>query len=382
MLTHPFNVYRQTSDYKELVPCNKRYMEETLEYYFEDESHVIFEKYTINTLGIIKNKKSGKTPSYGKGMYNKCGVSDDDGKQRTILVGRAVASTFLGKPPTPEHTADHIESEQKKNDALSNIRWNCKTGQNNNRIMPETLNAAFTVTKDGVEKTIKEWVEFMNDMKTSEDREFNYGKISYYAQMKTRGFAYKEYPDLDCEEWKEIKGSKTKRGDYWKISNMNRVKYITSTGAENVLWGDQLGRTNKGYPRVSINGKQWLCHTLAFAAFHPELWKAKKPEEMVCHEDDDKEDFRPHKLRLGTNSDNVKDSYANGKRDGTKSARMKCASYINGVFEKDDYISLSDAAEYLKSNGYPKASVGGISMVLSDNYKNKSAYGRTWQKII
>ena len=59
----------------------------TLEYYFEDESHVIFEKYTINALdGIIKNKKSGKTPSYENGTYNRCGVYDDDGKKRKIYV--------------------------------------------------------------------------------------------------------------------------------------------------------------------------------------------------------------------------------------------------------------------------------------------------------
>ena len=349
----------------------------TLEYYCEDGSHIVFNKYTINALdGIIKNKRSGKTPSYGNGMYNVCGMVDDDGKKRRIQVGRAVASTFLGKPPMPNHTADHIESKQKKNDALTNIRWNCKKGQNNNRIMPETHKAAFIVTKDGVEKTIKEWVQHMNDMKTSEDREFNYGKISYYAQTKTRGFAYKEYPDLDGEEWKEIKGSKTKRGDYWMISNMNRVKYITSIGTENVLLGERLGRQNE-YPIVSINGKNYGCHILAFQTFYPELWAAKEPEESVLHEDDNKEDFRPHKLRLGTASDNAKDSYANGKRDSTKNMRVECASYINGEHE-EYHISQHHAAEYLKTKGYPNASQGNIWMALSGD--RQSAYGRTWKK--
>jgi hypothetical protein len=305
-------------------------------------------------------------------------VTDDDGKERQIRVARAVASTFLGKPPTNKHTADHIISKQKKNDALTNIRWLCGPGQNNNRIMPETLKSAFIVVKDGVEKTINEWVECMNAMKMPEERELTKSMIKYYAQRKTRGFAYKEYPDLDGEEWKEIEGSKTDQGR-WKISNMNRVKYITSTGTENVLWGERLGWCG-GYPAVSINGKQWLCHILAFQTFHPELWAAKKPEEIVCHEDDDREDFRPHKLRLGTASDNMKDSHDNGKRDGTKTARMKCASYIDGVHE-EDYDSQSTAAEYLKSKGYPKASGNKISMALSDKYESNTAYGRTWQKI-
>ncbi|AGE59005.1 hypothetical protein PBCVOR070422_168L [Paramecium bursaria Chlorella virus OR0704.2.2] len=352
-------------------------MEETLEYYFEDESHIIFSKYTIDTLGIIKNKKSGKTPSYGNEEYNMCGVYDDEGGYRNIRVARAVASTFIGKPPTPEHTADHIESKQKKNDALTNIRWNCKKGQINNRIMPDTQKSAFIVVKDGVEKTVNEWVECMNAMKSPKERKFTKSMISSYAQKKQRGFAYKEYPDLDGERWEEIEGSKNRKGR-WEISNMNRVKYITNH-AENVLWGDCLGRIN-GYPIVGINGKQWLCHILAFATFHPELWKAKEPEDMVLHEDDDKEDFRPHKLRLGTSSENHKDSHDNGKYDGTKSARMKCASYIDNVLEKD-HLSLTDAAEYLKTKGYPKASKQGITQALSDKYKSKSAYGRTWQKL-
>jgi len=349
----------------------------TLEYYFEDELYVKFSKYTINALdGIIKNKKSGKTPSNGNGMYNKCGVYDDNGKERKIYVARAVASTFLGKPPTPEHTADHIESKQKKNNALTNIRWLCKKGQRDNQIRPEIYKAAFIIVKDGIEKTINEWVGHMNAMKTPEEREFTYAMISKYAQRKTRGFAYKEYPNLEGEDWKPIKSSKNKRG-HWEISNMNRVKYITKH-TENVLWGPRLGRGD-GYPVISINGKIWQCHTLAFVAFHPELWATKEPEESVLHKDDNKEDFRPHKLYLGTHYDNAKDAYDNGKYDGTNTARMKCASYTDDVLEKDDYTSLTDAVEYLKSKGYPKASEGNISKALSGD--RKSAYGRTWSRL-
>ena len=75
-----------------------------------------------------------------------------------------------------------------------------------------------------------------------------------------------------------------------------------------------------------------------------------------------------------------KDSHDNGKRDGTRTARKKCASYIDGVLEKDDYTSLTDAAEYLKSKGYSKASYKHIGQALSGD--RKSAYGRMWQKIV
>jgi hypothetical protein len=358
------------------------YLVKTLEYYFEDESHVIFNKYTCDALGIIKNKKSGRTPSYGNKEYNEFTVRDDEGKQRTIYVGRAVASTFLGKPPTPEHTANHIESKQKKNDALTNIRWNCKKGQRDNQIRQDTLKSAFFVVKDGIEKTVNEWVECMNATKSPKEREFTKKMINHYARRKQHGFEYKEYPDLEGEDWKDIEGSKNRKGR-WEISNMNRVKYITNH-AENVLWSERLGRNPDGYPVVAINGKSWKCHILAFQTFHPELWDAKKPDELVLHEDDDKEDFRPHKLRLGTASDNKKDSHDNGKYDGTKTAWFKCASYIDGEHE-ENHLSQSAAAEYLKNKGCSESSIKNIASkigkALSDKYKNKSAYGRTWQKI-
>lgn len=357
------------------------YLVKMLEYYFNDGAHVIFEKYTIDTLGVIKHKETGQTRSYGNGMYNVCTVYDNNGKQCMIRVARAVASTFLGKPPTSEHTADHIESDQKKNDALSNIRWLCKPGQISNQIRQDTLKSAFVVVKDGIEKTIKEWVRHMNAAKSLEKRKITYGMIAKYAQRKQQGFAYKEYPDFPGEMWEQIEGSKTNRG-YWEISNMNRVRYITKH-ASNVMWGDRLGR-QKEYPTVVINGKKCGCHVLAFKSFHKKLWDAKKPEDMVLHENDDKEDFRPHKLRLGTQSNNMKDSQDNGKRDGTKSARMKCASYIDGVHE-ENHNSQTDAAKYLKFKGCSEASIKNISasicMTLTGTGERKMAYGRTWKII-
>lgn len=104
----------------------------------------------------------------------------------------------------------------------------------------------------------------------------------------------------------------------------------------------------------------------------------KNQDEIVLHEDDDPLDFRPHKLRLGTRSDNGNDAHNNGKYDGTKSERMKCVSYIGGIFEIM-HDSQEDAVKYLRRKGYEKASQGYISAVLND--KRKSAYDRTWKKV-
>lgn len=347
-----------------------------LVYDFEDGTHVIFNKYTIEN-GIIRNKK-GEPMAYSKNKanYNKCSVTDDNGKRRNIYVARAIASTIYGPPPTPLHTADH-QDKNRGNDTDGNIRWLCKSGQSLNRNYPETQKSAFIIVKDDLEKPIKEWIEHLKNKKTPFGHEYTSAVISKYAQKKQYGFAYKEYPYLPDEMWKEIIDSKNIQG-YWEISDMNRVKYVTKF-AENVLSGDRLGLSG-GYPTITINGKHWHCHILAYMTFFPNEWANRKLDEIVLHEDDDPLDFRPHKLLLSTDSDNKIDAYNNGKRDGTKTARMKCVSYIDGVYEIM-HDSQDDAVKYLRYIGYDRASNGRISDILNPETTRKSAYDRTWKKL-
>lgn len=344
-------------------------------YDFEDGSHVDFNKYTIEN-GVIKNKK-GESLAYTKNKdgYNTCNVYDNNGKSRHILVARAIASSIHGPPPSPAHTADH-QDRNCGNDSDDNIRWLDQPGQKYNQDRPETYKTAFIIIKDDMEKTNNEWVEHLKGEKNSFGREYTNVMIKIYAQRKQHGFAYKEYPDLPGEKWEEIIDSKNSKGAYWEVSDMNRFKYITKF-AENVLSSDRL-RMSGGYPKIGINGKQWYCHILVFMTFRPDEWANKKPDEIVLHEDDDPLDFRPHKLRLGTRSDNGNDAHNNGKYDGTKSERMKCVSYIGGIFEIM-HDSQEDAVKYLRRKGYEKASQGYISAVLND--KRKSAYDRTWKKV-
>jgi hypothetical protein len=347
-----------------------------LKYYAKDGTLTEFNKYTIEN-GIIKNAK-GEPVTYHKNKkkYNKCGVTDDNGKERKLSVARAIASTMYGPPPTLAHTADHID-RNRGNDTDDNIRWLCKKGQRDNQDRPETYKSAFLVDRYGEnEKTANEWIEHLKGEKNHMGREYTAGMISMYAQKKQHGFSYKEYPDLPGEIWKEIKDSESAQGR-WKISNTNRVKYMTKY-AENVMSGDHLGLSG-GYPIIKINGKKWLCHILSFTTFFPEEYANKKPDEMILHEDDDPLDFRPHKLRLGTRSENGKDAHNNGKYDGTKRERMKCMSYINGIYELM-HDSQTEAAKYLRHIGYKKASYRNISKALND--KRKSAYDRTWKRIV
>jgi hypothetical protein len=278
---------------------------------------------------------------------------------------------------TLAHTADHKKSKQKRNDELSNLRWKNLPDQRANQIRLDTLKSAFVVVKDGIEKTRKEWVEFLIDKKNHMNRVYTDNMIKVYAIRKQYGFAYKEYPDLEGEVWKPIVRSETTIGR-WDISNMNRVKQVTKH-ASNVLWGDRLGLDDNGYPRLG----KWKCHIVSFQTFYPDLWAARKPGEIVRHKLDDKLDFRPHMLLLGTGSDNIKDAYDNGKRDDAKNARMKCASHIDGVFEKE-HVSQMAAAEYLISKKCSDKSIKSVANSVSDallGRNKKTAYGRTWNTV-
>jgi len=336
---------------------------------------VEFDKYDIDINGIVTKKTNGKKLRYYKNNagYKSISVYDNYGKKRGIRLCRALVSTYHGPPPTPKHTVDHIDRDQ-NNDTVDNLRWLCQRGQNNNQNRSEIKKDAFIIEHNGVGKTIKDWVYHLKDQKNSFGRDYTATMIFHYAQRKLFGFSYKNYPDFPEEVWKKITGSKTNKG-LWEISNMNRVRYVTKF-AHNVLEGDSLGLTSGGYPRISLGD----CHVLAFKTFFPEEWANKEVGWMVLHEDDDKLDFRPHKLRLGTASQNSRDAYDNGKHNGKQSERVKCASYIVGVLEKE-HLSQSDAVRYLKTLGFEKASVGNICQALVDfsNGKTVIRYGRTWK---
>ena len=350
----------------------------TLKYYYVNKRKIIlktFSKYYYND-GKFYNKNTGNVVNYYRnGKYNRAAITDDEGKQSNILIGRAIASTLYGPPPTPAHTADHI-NKNSTDDFPENIRWLSKSGQTRNRTLPKTTKTAFIIIKDGIENTAKEWAKILEG-KNPLGRDYNQEMIKYYAQQKKYGFSYKEYPDLPGEVWKEIRGSKNNKG-CWEISNMSRLRWITRF-TTNVISGDRLSLIT-GYPSVVINKKSRLCHILAFETFFPEEYDAKKPEEMILHENDDKMDFRPSKLRLGTSSDNGMDAHKNGRFDDTKSERKRCASYINGMFEKE-YDSQHDAVKYLKSNGITKAARSGIrkSLIAFGEGKISVRYDRTWQ---
>jgi len=348
-------------------------MKATLQIYSDDGTLKIFDKYTLYHFGLVRNRKTGQVlQNIKNGKYNFVCIYDDEGTRYNISISRAIASTFIGPPPSPEHTADHLDRNP-DDDNIYNIQWATKSEQSKNQERPGVNKDALIVVRDGIEKTINEWIEYLKYEKNPFGREYTKGSIENYLKKKMFGFAFKEYSDLPGETWKPIPDTKN-----WLISDMNRIKFITKQ-AENVLSGERLGLTEKGYPTININKKNQYCHILSFMTFFPDEWAAKKSNENVLHKNDDKKDFRPHMLRLGTQTDNIRDAHDNGCYDEAQSGRMRCVSYIDGVYELL-HDSQVDAAKYLKHIGYGKASRKSIGPAI-DGKSRKSAYDRTWKSV-
>jgi len=241
--------------------------------------------------------------------------------------------------------------------------------------MPKDLSCAKIIVRDELEMTAKGWVKYLNEENC---QRYTESMIFHYAQRKTKGFSYKEYEDLMNETWYRIKNSESKKG-HWEISDKNRIAYV-SNHTRNVIDKTRFGLSNK-YPVIRINGKSRRIHDVAFETYYPDEYTNKKPGEMILHKYDDKLDFRPHVLYIGDASLNGKDSHDNGRRNGTKTARRPCISYINGAFEKR-HESLGAAEKYLRDNGHSKASHCAIHQALKARIDNKilTKYGRTWSE--
>lgn len=348
-----------------------------LEYYYDDEKHVTFDKYEIDMFGGIYNKKKGVVLRYRKcGKYDRVSVFDNKGKRRDIYVARAVVSTFHGPPPTTKHTAEHIDCTNKDNDIVCELTWMDPSGQVKNRVYSGEHLSSLIIVRDDLEMTAKGWAEYLKNEKNSYGNEYTEGMISQYARKKQHEFSYKIYDDLPDETWYKVLNSESSQG-HWEISDQNRIAYL-SKFARNVIDTKRFGLRNK-YPTIKINGKNRYIHDVAFETFYPDVYNKKLPHEMILHKLDDKLDFRPHMLYIGDASTNGKDSHNNECHNDTKTSRKSCCSYVDGVFEKR-HDSLRDAAKYLKSIGYIKADYSTIGDILESDEILKR-YGRTWSTI-
>jgi hypothetical protein len=342
----------------------------TLTYWYVDGRHYVFTKYEISDDGQIRNSKTlavlrQRITKRGKG-YHVVNVVDDVGITQTIRLARAMCCSFIGKPPTKLHTADHIDGT-KENNTMGNLRWLDKTGQTNNQTRSDTKKSTLIVNHNGEEKTIGEWASVFNTDNNQIYRWIN----------KNEDFSYKIYEDLEGEVWKIVPGTEHDRG-HWEISNMNRVARCT-TNARRVLTSDELNMDG-GYPMIA--GKIGT-HIAVFMAFFPDEYKNKRANEIVCHKNDIPSDFSPGNLYLGDKSSNGKDAHDNGRHVGTMRERKPCVATKDDI--RHSFSSISDAVDWVRKNTkFTKAVSNNISPQIDKKRPDglpRTAYGYVWTTI-
>jgi hypothetical protein len=100
--------------------------------YAQDQKR-IYDNYEINdNTGEIRNNKTKQIIKtfVSKGYYRATLFRDKRGEK--VVICRALLSTFVGKPPSRTHTADHI-NRHPLDDRLDNLRWATKKEQSTNQ---------------------------------------------------------------------------------------------------------------------------------------------------------------------------------------------------------------------------------------------------------
>jgi hypothetical protein len=194
------------------------------------------------------------------------------------------------------------------------------------------------------------------------------------------------------EIWKDIPGYEGK----YQVSNLGRVKSL-SKKLSCVRNGKTAFRVTKekimkpyipknGYARMDLGGRNTnLVHRLVAKAFIP------NPENKPCvnHIDGNPSNNNLHNLEWCTYSENELHSYRklgkiSGKPQLGKRGKLNVTSNEVLMFDlslnfKRSFESAILATEWLRSNGYPKASQGSVSNgcrgVYHHAYNHRWAYG-------
>ena len=108
-------------------------IEEVWKTLVQDEE--IYSKYKVSNYGRVWNLRADKEVAQvvtGKPAYRYVNLYRDDGSRVLRRVNNIVSWTFHGKPPSPQHTSDHIDRD-KFNNVEWNLRWANKREQSTNK---------------------------------------------------------------------------------------------------------------------------------------------------------------------------------------------------------------------------------------------------------
>ena len=205
------------------------------------------------------------------------------GRSYPISVGRLQLLTYVGLPPTPRHTVDHIDPNQPLNNALSNLRWASPREQAKNRRKPHRnllRRPLVHVAADGTETEYHRMRDACAAGYTQESKD-GWSRVSGEQQH-----------DLPGEEWKECLPGVS-------VSNMGRI-WFHRLGVKRPGNVFMYPRQRSEHPLISMRGRIHLIHRLIAEAF---LAKPSAERLYVRHKDGNKLNLRLDNLEWATPRD-------------------------------------------------------------------------------
>jgi hypothetical protein len=222
---------------------------------------------------------------------------------RTYLVHRLVALAFVGPPPSPSHTVDHINRNPDDN-RVANLRWATKSEQTLNQNKRTVQRSARPVILESPEG---DTYEYDSAWAAAIAIGANAGNISNSAKYGWSVSGYKASYKTTEDQGGIVVGGEKER---WKATSLDSNLLVSTMGR--IQWRHHKGRMgprktpvpNKrlaGYCFVRVGNKDMLIHRLIIETF------MGKPDDVekntVDHMNHIRHDSRLSNLRWASTSE-------------------------------------------------------------------------------
>lgn len=261
-------------------------------------------------------------------------------KSKLFGVHSCVATTFLGPPPSGDHTADHVDVDSQDNRAnnfIWNLRWASRTEQGKNRRKQEEAKQhsrpcfGRAVVGGG-----DDWVEYKGTCDAAKKLGLYSANIDRVCNGKvktTSGYVFKWMPipePLPGEVWKLYKNGT-------HVSDMGRVKL----------------KSGWIYTPLPTRGTVYASfYSTLFHIVVCTLFNEARPSRhhTVDHWDRDPTNNKAENLRWKTPSEQVKNQDLPALGDGNRDSLKRRVKVIHPDGTIQHFLGLAEAARQLKIN--------------------------------
>ena len=275
-------------------------------YYTTDEKR-IYDCYEIHDkTGEIRNNKTNQYISSSDGKNTVRVTLFRNRKGEKVSVARAILSTFVGKPPTIYHTADHMNTNHQDN-RLENLRWATKSEQSYNQTRNgerDYKRIPIIVSIDNIEKEYQSISEASRDLGISGGTVHNILNETFDSSRKFKNITikYKEITqDLQDEIWLELE---EKPNVY--ISQYGRVKFTRSRVTIIRSSAEIARERGNNYPSIALFNKKYYIHRLVAKYFLPIADCVYNTDLVIDHLDCDKNNASASNLQWVSRSENTR----------------------------------------------------------------------------